>query len=61
MTIDCPICKGSGQAVKHNGVHPQRQQELETCRICHGSGKLKEQPTERMHIKKYWNVAPTDI
>lgn len=57
MTIDCPICNGSGQAVKGNGVHPQKQQELGTCWLCKGHGKVEEHPTEKITIKKYWNVA----
>lgn len=52
----CPVCKGEGKAIKGNGVDPQREPEVDTCWLCGGHGKVEETPTEKMHIKKYWNV-----
>ena len=54
--ITCPVCLGQGVAVLSNGVDPQKQVELHTCWMCAGTGEVIEHPTEKMHIKKYWNI-----
>lgn len=62
MTITCPICKGTGQAPRHNGVDPQKQQVLYTCYMCNGVGQVEQVPTEKPMIHKYWfsNVVESD-
>lgn len=54
--ITCPICNGTGEAVRHNGVDPQKGTQLHTCWMCHGEKQVIERPTEKMIIKKYWNA-----
>ena len=55
MIRECPICRGAGQAKQHNGVDPKDNQ-LQTCYFCNGSGEVDEQPTDKLHIRKYWGT-----
>jgi DnaJ-class molecular chaperone len=60
MPVQCPVCKGSKVIVPHNGV-VQGKLEPKTCWMCNGAGEVIEQPTEKMIIKKYWNVEAENI
>ena len=56
----CTICKGTGVAYpKHvfNRVDVWRRvdAEKETCWLCGGTKTVNVEPTEKMHIHKYWN------
>ena len=53
MTVVCPICQGKGKAPEHNGVDPQKQ-ELHTCYMCKGVGKVEQVETPHPMIHKYW-------
>lgn len=57
MTITCPACHGKGECVHHNGVDPQKGQQLDTCWMCHGTGEvIEEKHPIKLHIRKYWNT-----
>jgi len=54
--ITCPVCKGEGQCLPHNGV-VQGKNDPEECWLCHGTGKVKEVKHDtKLHITKYWNT-----
>lgn len=55
MVAVCPICKGEGKALPHNGVD-QKETEPKTCWMCAGSGKVEEHKTEKIHIRKYYGT-----
>jgi transcription elongation factor Elf1 len=60
MKIVCPVCGGLKVAPHSNGVDPQKKQELYPCWMCDEHGEVEEHPTEKMQIRKYWNVELAD-
>ena len=56
MNIICPVCKGEGQCLPHNGV-VQGKIDPEECWLCHGTGQVEEvRDKEKIYLTKYYGT-----